>query len=89
MTRLYRFKTRMGAAHAATVAICDECINSRELVNENKGNPKFPGRGGQPLNSRLEKVSDEAKGEECTHQWRASGPIGPGWNDRPAEGKAN
>jgi len=86
MTRLYRFRTRHGAAHTATVAICDACMASRDLVDEKRSKK---GRGGVPLNSKLEAISDDAKGQECTHQWRISGPIGPGWVDKPKEGKAN
>lgn len=88
MTRLYRFKSKHAGAHYATMPICDECITSREGVTE-KGNPKFPGRGGTSPNSRLEKVADDAKGQECSHQWRVSGPVGMGWNEKAEEGKSN
>ena len=82
MTRLYRFKSKQQGAHYATIPICDDCMASREAYSENQAK-KFPSRGGAPINSRLEKLSDDAKGAECNHLYRVSGEIRPGWADAP------
>ena len=75
-TKLYRFKSRHGAAHTLVVPICDECVESREGAAKVVG---AKGRTAPPLNSKLELVSEDAKGQECDHRYRIGGPIDAGW----------
>jgi hypothetical protein len=74
MTRLYRYKPR-SAPHYVTLAMCDECYQSREGKSDIRG---------VPLNSKLEKVSDGTS-KMCQHQHFVAGAMGPGWNEKPPE----